>query len=259
MTTAPARAGLLRGLAARALGQERPLRSQRAVAVELGAGAIPVHDDPPRPLAHVSDEPAAVGEQLSALARPAQPAVRMPPVPAGIVTPTLATPPLSLAGDPAATAGVALRGPKHGEPAMQGVWRPGATEVQHSAARDGIPDIDPVSATPRVAPSVMRTVDDQAAAPTLPPAALLPEAPASPWMASVASSDRERVARSAGRRTNADVTTEVHVSIGRVELTALPPTGTAAPRPAPRRDTGDGRSLADYLRGRGPHGGSRPE
>ena len=124
MTTAPARAGLLRGLAARALGQERPLRSQRAVAVELGAGAIPVHDDPPRPLAHVSDEPAAVGEQLSALARPAQPAVRMPPVPAGIVTPTLATPPLSLAGDPAATAGVAQRGPKHGEPAIDYVAKP---------------------------------------------------------------------------------------------------------------------------------------
>jgi hypothetical protein len=101
-----------------------------------------------------------------------------------------------------------------------------------------------------IAPISPRALTVQHAVPSpLLPLSAPPALP--PPMAVNAASPGRRADRH--RQAAAEAPTEVHVSIGRVDLTALAP--TAAARSPVRRDGPAGHSLADYLRG---NAGKRP-
>jgi len=218
--------GLLHALAQRALGLETPLRSQRALRREgvapgqLQAQASDLHLEPPLSRAH---EPAA--------------AMHTPPA-------TLAPPPVAAAAAPA----LPLRAQQAASSAADAVSP--MPQRRDSDTATSTPLLPPAAAADASTAQRTPTLPTPAAPPTLPatPALLLPRSTALPVATTaphIAATARSR--REARERSAAAAPTEVHVSIGRVELTAL--AQAAAPRTTPRRDASAGRSLADYLRG----------
>lgn len=239
--------GLLRGLAARAMGLDAPLRSQRVRGVQglsvdptrviepgpsaPGAPAVPWQE----PVARVSraggeTDPGMAGAGSSAAGAGAR-------APGAAAVTRQAAPPAQGPDGPSPPAS-----PWHRDPTR--VWAPAPLAAAQAAAV--------------AAPSPEQLASHSAAgaaAPMLPamphgfPPALLPlSVPARlppPAPHGQAPMHRARSSQTAA----AEAPTEVHVSIGRVELTALAP--TAGTRTPARREAPAGRSLADYLRGPG--------
>lgn len=220
--------GVLRGLAERALGVAQPLRSRQA----LRAASVP-HDDP-------------AGE-----------AAPLPPVQDAVTLPSTATAAVA-SSVPAQSASPILE-----SSASAGTARPEAVIAHVQAERADTPPLGVVR--PVVFQAVMPAVlvrdhlavtdtetpphpgPRSASASTPDPAPLLPAQPVA-WpmhrMPTANAAASESAAASIGRRTTAEHPTEVHVSIGRVELIAHPPAST--PRPVARSREGT-RSLTDYL------------
>lgn len=242
--------GLLRGLAARALGLDAPLRSQRVRSFE-GLSTDPTPAVEPTPL--------APPPQAAPWQQPVAPISSM----RGNTDTGVAALDTSAAGSRATAPGAVVRrqadepihvrdgphppaSPLHRDPAPVPPPTPFVAAQDAAAAAPQPEHHAPQPTTNAPAPRV-RTIQVELPAPLLPlsaPARLPPPA------ASVSTpAHRGQASRTAA----AEAPTEVHVSIGRVELTALAPTtGTRTPA---RREAPTGRSLADYLRG---PGGKRP-
>jgi hypothetical protein len=219
---------LLRGLAERALGTARAVHPQRGVPMRgrdhaESAGAAPASE--------ADDSMASTAFAEPARALPSQPAATSTAHEANMAEDTNA---------PLVSQAVM--------PAIEAKARPSAGAAARLA--------HPVDAAP--SPSPRRTAMQDAAPPQpetpMPdPAPLLARGTPPPREASVPARPRdartplrERQAAHAARAAAAASPTEVHVSIGRVELTAL------APAPARRaerpRDAVGARDLNDYLR-----------
>jgi hypothetical protein len=243
--------GLLRGLAARALGVDTPLRSQRVHSGGQPAepdfagepapwAALPQADAgrPPSPPPHAPsdrEEPRTAALEASTPAHPLTAAQRLEKSPQGDHVEranSARTAPAAAHSRPATTQ-VPSRAATDAAAATTPVQREAQSSPQHAAVTPATP----------IAP-MARTVQHAVPAPLLP----LSAPPALPPPVAVnASSPERRDGRH--RHGAAQAPTEVHVSIGRVELTALAPT-TAARAPA-RREGPAGHSLAEYLRGPG--------
>ena len=233
--------GLLQRLAERALGVAQPLRAQRAQPVWAGAS----HE-------REAETPAAVAPVRDERSEPHRAAPILPAAEPALPTPNAARVevPQPLVAARAEASPPALHQTARPRPAPQ---RDETTSVVPVIARPAqtarsplIPArsaaVEPGAKQP---PPPHTEVAAAAAWPDLLP--LLPEQPTLP-VAPPAGRDhpalrRERIASRTAPA--AERPTEVHVSIGRVELTALaPPPGAA--RPARTREPS--RSLADYLR-----------
>lgn len=215
--------GLLHALAQRALGLETPLRSKRAHRRESAAPDALQATTPDLDV----HQPALANEPRAATQTPTA-------APATPIVASAASPPLP--------------GPAR-QPASAS-FQPGAQlparRDESSAATTAPPQ--PGAATAAVRPAASRPPATVPA--VLPPAPelLLPRNTPPPAVASQPNMPATARSRSQARaRSAASTPTEVHVSIGRVELTALSQPG--APRTVARRDATAGRSLADYLRG----------
>lgn len=239
---------LLQRLAERALGvAEPPLRSQRAV---LAPHAVQAAAEPVLPaalagaMAQAEPVPKLQARHVREDAEPAPAAQRPVPNVAPLVAPTSSpttekdTPPAPLLTRPVATElpAVVRTQPR--------AMAEGADVVMPRPHRGAVPAEVPA----RIAPPVV-VQPAEVPAPLLPPQApqALPAHSATPL--SPASNPAPHDTRRRGPAH--DSVTEVHVSIGRVELTALAPAPSAA-RSAPRSRE-PSRSLADYLRPQG-HG-----
>jgi hypothetical protein len=224
---------LLRGLAERALGTARPVRSQRmrpmrgpdreasaaeALAPDAIDSRMPAAIAAPAPARHPQPAPAPTAREA-----PMQIDANAPLVPRVVTHATLFD---------AAPSMHAVTPPAQGAEAAAPARRIAAPDDPAPRAQADRPLPDP---EPLVARSAPRLQD----AP--PPRSLGAVAPR-----------RERQSAGAATAAAASASTEVHVSIGRVELTAL------APAPARRaerpRDAANARGLSDYLRG--PRGAS---
>lgn len=233
---------LLQRLAARALGAEAALRPHRPA---WGADAAVAPAAPEWPTAatepvHIAPRPdpstvSAPPERMP-MAPPARPAsAGVPPAQRSSIVPP------SQAANPTRPAD----GPRHeaAAPAVPQALTAWPTETPAARPADALPAW-PASPLPRAG----------IAPPLLPPRALSPVRPV-PLLA-----PRPAEAAAVSRRARAAAPaapTEVHVSIGRVELIAPPaarPAGAAAPG---GRRAAESSSLADYLRGP-PVRGSRP-
>jgi len=263
--------GLLRGLAARALGQEASLRSQRAAALPWRAG--PVEPAPwvadagllrAKGAAPPDDAHAPAATPHSGVARQAEPLLRATATPAAAVGAS-GTPASTAVDRPAAKAQASVQQP------VLAVPPPGRAKGALAQAVTPLgqltPPTPPTPPTPLVplTPSAERTVEvavrrdpgawgpDQFNPTPLLPAAT--QAPATAFASATPAHSDRRAASPAAQSPR-----EVHISIGRVELTALAasPSAPSAQRHAPRREPGDGRSLAEYLRAGAPGRKDRP-
>lgn len=260
-------AGLLQGLAARALGLDVPLRSQRVRNFDK-----PLADEAPA----VDPEWLATNPQAATL-RPLA-ALASPPGPGTVVRSALdegrAAEPFD-AVPPAVPPAVPLAVPiqNQSEPSQgRGGLQPRANpqQVAPSPAQPSAPalvapppvaaraDLQPAPAASKVAAGAAMhkgdTLSVQAPAPLLPLSA--PTRLLRPTAQGPVALQRRYAAVSAAALAAAQAPTEVHVSIGRVELTALAPAPTA--RPPMRREAAAGHSLADYLRGQSGATGRKP-
>jgi hypothetical protein len=225
--------GPLRGLASRALGLERPLRSLRAPSFEnLASDETPLAQAvAPVTLLHLAGT--AESRQRAATSSPLGTVIEV----------SAQTPADALEG--AAPASLA-------EPPAP---RP-ARVVSASLARAAPSPYARIAAENEPRASTGSTVSERSLPPTTAtestPAPLMPLR-TTPILPRASLRAEHRATSSAPARPAAAlIPTEVHVSIGRVELIAAPPRpAAAASRSAPRRDDADGRSLAAYLRGDG--------
>ena len=237
--------GLLRGLAARALGVGAPLRSQRARSFG-GPAADPATGVEPAPW----DTPPQAAAWRQAVV-PASPAHGSKGATGALLDDWVAE---SAAAAPAA---VVTPHAKEQTPRREGTHR-SAGQLNRDPSPAPPPalvvtaDVAPVAAPQpehhasqghtRSAETAVRTNRVEI------PAALLPlSAPPRLPLPPAASGSMALRRAQATRAAATEAPTEVHVSIGRVELTALAP--TANTRTSARREAPAGRSLADYLRG----------
>lgn len=233
--------GLLQRLAERALGLAQPLRSQRA-APSLGTlPALPVQADPALVMPSAAadrevDTPRVAQAVRSADAVPAATKTQHVPAPQ-VPAPTRAVAPPLL---PRHTTQAVSAQPVSDKPSDDFVMAP--------AALPAMAFVLPLAAPPQAMDRPLAHADPRPVDSTwLAPLPLLPEQP--PQAASLRSPLDSRAPalheRSTMRTASSERPTEVHVSIGRVELTALAPPPNAA-RPARTREPS--RSLSDYLR-----------
>lgn len=236
--------GLLHGLAARALGVAQPLRAQRSPTfgpgVDDGAGdeVVATGATPQRDAAAPGRDPAQSGQAPVATAAPRS------------------TAPSATADRPKAAA-TQLSPARSGADPGAGAGREtvaALVERRHPAA--AVTSIEPARHAPSSEsarrPPAPPSLPADPSAPNPAPAPLMPLQPPATRPATGAAAPASRRQAPAAPANS----TEVHVSIGRVELTALAP--TVPPRTATRREAADGRSLADYLRGTGSPGSKRP-
>lgn len=243
--------GTLRGLAARALGLATPLRSQRARGFD-GLSADSAAGGEPTPL--------PTTPQTAPWMAPLAPVVGE--TRAITDAPEAALDPPALESRIAATADAVRRradAPTQGRDRLNLLAGPLSRHPSPAPLRAQVITQDITALAParrehpaspgstNVAAPAARTFHVEVPAPLLPLSALARLPPAAAHV-----STPIRRGQPSGTAA-AEAPTEVHVSIGRVELTALAP--TTAARTLARRETPAGRSLADYLRGTG---GKRP-
>ena len=235
--------GLLQRLADRALGLAQPLRPQRA---------MPLPSVSQAPTVHADESIAAPPTQADRDAQPTQAAaVRS----AEAVTSMIKTPRLmassALVPAPVAAAPSASRHTPQAVAHQPVGDKPSAAVIAPLVAPAAMPSMAtlvPVAKPPQAMAQPLAHAESRLADPSWPaPLPLLPEQPAHAALPRSASDPHAPISqqRSARRTAAAERPTEVHVSIGRVELTALAPSASAA-RPARTREPS--RSLADYLR-----------
>jgi len=239
--------GLLRRLAVHALGLAAPVRSS----ARLPYAAAPALEVESRELAPPAEAPA--------LETPAPVATRLTPL-----APLVAAPPESAAGSPAESSPAMHVGARavHGEPAGPGATRPGrgssrpiAPEPVSVPRRRQVPQaprgtFEPGSSRLReetdaeaiqeAVPSALRRALPENPAP---PPTLLPLSPRRAVAPGVVSAAPGSPAGAAGQGP-ADETREIHVSIGRIEVTAV------HEAPAPKRRAARTRkptTLDEYL------------
>ncbi len=240
--------GLLHGLAERALGVAQPLRSQLVAPATGVAG-----DEPAAGL--TPDGPAAaalaplVPSRTSGVRAAGQPP--QPPLPRAKSDSAVAETRPRAVAPPMAGEGIVQAVPAGPVVPRVPVARAVAAVIGRHAVQHE-PDTRAVAAQPAREPFIAAAAS-QPPAPSArslvqEPPPLLPAQPAA-WPSHAAPMIRAATGARFEARAAVPVAerpTEVHVSIGRVELTALAPSTNGA-RPAPRaRDSG--RSLADYLR-----------
>jgi hypothetical protein len=233
---------LLQRLAERALGvAAAPLRSQRAVLAPQGLAA---HAETALPavLAPVSTAAAPQApvvhklEDHGASPVPHQPVPNVSPVIVPLPVPTVAK---------AAPAAAVFAPPAVGEPprVLQTAPHVASTTVVNTLMPQLAQRVESTDVPARLAerPAMTSTDSPEPLLPAQPPDAMTPQSAAPPPLASRPEHHDTRRRGSAQENV-----TEVHVSIGRVELTAL----AAAPAAArgTQRSREPSRSLADYLR-----------
>lgn len=241
--------GLLRGLAARALGLDTPLRSQRTRSFD-GLSAEPAWADEPSPFEAAakarSRKPSAAPQNAERASTDAHEAPHgASAADAGAATPTAGA---GRRADEPAPGHHGIHPPAVPSDRNASRAPPRAAAATASAAAVAAPrrDAHGTQRPATVAAPSARTIRVEIPAPLLPLSA-----PARLPTAAAASGSTPM--RRGPRTAAAETPTEVHVSIGRIELSA--PAPTANTRTPARREAPAGRSLADYLRGAG---GKRP-
>lgn len=220
---------LLRGLAERALGTARPVRSQRASPLralqrDASVAALPASETTSMTQRPAETPSLGVQPQPHSTATPAREA------PTSIYMETHIPPLVVLHRTEPDAAPSKLATPATAHRAGAAPQAPQSPHTPRMASGDPLPPAHDHASMPDPEPLVNRRA---------PP----PRESPPPRSANAITPHRER---QPSRTAAMPSPTEVHVSIGRVELTALAPAPT--PRAARPRDS-SARSLSDYLRG----------